>query len=228
MEIEKFNTNETAQKEMINKRLYRLKLTIDVTLWCTLAFAVLLGWNLLATDRLWQFIEEKAFTLILPLIAMSILCVVVSLYLDNCYRQYSCKICGYIYKPDLSELDNFAGALLCPQCNQKTEHEKILFHDEEINARTDKVKSIIRKPWVIVLICICVVGLFVFYGKPFVLTVNYEAPEIVSGTDWREEGQVVTFYADESGAHYYLTDGTNAYDYTVIYLNRKLGRFLQC
>lgn len=67
--------------------------------------------------------------------------------------------------------------------------------------------------------CVIVIMLIMTCCDPIVLTVRYDDPEIVGGSEhWDAEGKVITFYADESGTYYYLTDGTDAYDYTVIYL----------
>ena len=219
MENKVVTTEETTQIQLIYKRIHRAKLAIDILLWCIVGFLAFVGLNFWATGRLEQFLEEKALILILPLIASVTAGVVLSGYLDNCYRQYRCKSCGHIHQLSPSELDNHYGEFLfCTECDKKTRYKKVPFHDAEVKAKTDKVKTTLKKPWVIVLICVCVISMFVFCGKPIVLTVRHDGSTVVYSSN---PGGVLIFSLDKHGVQYYLADGSDPDNYDVFYLNRE-------
>ena len=223
MENNTFSTEESTQNELINKRIHRAKLILDLLLYGAIAFVLLFGVSRFARDGLEglkEFCNEKSFAvLLLPLIVTCAGCAGTSAYLDNCYRQYRCKTCGHIHKPDFVTLVNSSDGLLpCPNCNKTTKHKKVPFNDEKVNSVVTEAKNVLKKPWAILLLCLCAILYILTCCDPIVLDIKIDE----DASKVSENGGVFTYPGYDRDVRWYLTEYSDpSSDITVIYLNRE-------
>ena len=210
----KICTTEENQNQMILKRIHRIRMIVDIVMAAVLAF-IALGVYISLTNG--GFTDSGILAMSLFLLGVIGL-VPLHMSLEDTYRKYRCKACGHIHDLPLSRRDTAAGRAFCPECNKETGMEKVPFHDEKVDAVTNKVKTTLKKPWVIILICVSIIGLLVFCGKPIAISIRNDGYRDVSSG---QPEHVISFDVEKGGTRYYLADGSSPFACDVVYLNRE-------